>query len=55
MFFFVSKQGSKMCRTIKELEDKYQHAERQVSLFDGKNFTAYVDVSLPLILRFLVR
>ena len=39
MFFFVSKQGSKMRRTIKELEDKYQDAEREVSLSDGKIFT----------------
>jgi len=35
MFFFVPKQGSKMRRTIKELEDRYQDAEREVSLFDG--------------------
>ena len=44
-----------MRRTIKELEDKYQDAEREVSLFDGKIFTAYAGLSFPLILRFFVR
>ena len=36
-----------MRRTIKELENKYQDAEREVSRFDGTIFTAYADVSLP--------
>ena len=44
-----------MRRTIKELEDKYQDAEREVSVFDGKSFSAYAEVFLPRILRFLVR
>ena len=47
MFFFAPKQGSKMHRTIKELENKCQDAEREVSRFDGTIFTAYADVSLP--------
>ena len=38
-----------MRHTIKEHEEKYQDAEREVCLFDGKIFTAYADVSLPLI------
>ena len=44
MFFFVPKQGSKMRHTIKEQKEKYQDAEREVSLFYGKIFTAYADV-----------
>jgi len=35
MFFFVPKQGSEMRRRKKELEDRYQDAEREVNLFDG--------------------
>ena len=33
-----------MRHTIKEQEEKYRDAEREVSLFDGKIFTAYADV-----------
>ena len=44
-----------MRRTIEELEDKYRDAEREVSVFDGKSFTAFADFFLPQILRFLVR
>jgi len=54
MFFFEPKQGSKMRLTIRELEEKlsiatqkYQDAEREVSLFDELFFTTYADVSLP--------
>ena len=35
-----------MRRTIKELEDKYQDTEREVSLFDRKIFTAFAEFSL---------
>ena len=38
-----------MRHKIKEQKERYQDAELEVSLFDGKIFTAYADVSLPLI------